>query len=373
MGGGLLTRTISADPFETWRFAYKLMALTLTFGLLIRYGSTQKRLRTLVYLVVAVALASAAFGLIRPGIPPQILGERLTITSSYAQFEGRNHFALLVEMAIGLLLGLGLTERSNRIRLTFCVLAGAILWTALLLTHSRGAVISLLLEVPFFFILINIIRHEPSVKNLRTNVPPVRRSRGRQLIATLVLTVLLLATVGASVVLIGGEETISRFALTRTEFTPRSSGAPKILRPQIWQATLKMIKDNPLLGVGLGGYSMAIPRYLNASGEWQLEQAHNDYLELAASGGAVGCGLVAWFIFWSAKLARHSLRTSDGLGRALRCGAITGLFAAAVHSLFDFGLHITINALVCSILIVLVIQVCNGKRAGSREVILQPA
>jgi hypothetical protein len=43
----------------------------------------------------------------------------------------------------------------------------------------------------------------------------------------------------------------------------------------------------------------------------------------------------------------------------MRCGSLAGLFAVAVHSLFDFGLQITINSLVCLLLIVLAVRVCN--------------
>jgi O-antigen ligase len=49
------------------------------------------------------------------------------------------------------------------------------------------------------------------------------------------------------------------------------------------------------LGVGFAGYSVAIPRYLKSSGEWTPQQAHNEYLEVLASGGAVGALLCGWF------------------------------------------------------------------------------
>src|SRR5260370_17896340 len=58
LAGTRFSWTIIPDPFETRRFAYKLLAVTLTLGLLLRYTSTVRRMRILVYLFLAVGLAS---------------------------------------------------------------------------------------------------------------------------------------------------------------------------------------------------------------------------------------------------------------------------------------------------------------------------
>jgi O-antigen ligase len=368
LAGTRLSWTISADPFETRRFAYKLLAVTLTLGLLLRYASTVRRLRILVYLVLGVALASALFGLVRAETPQAMIGlvgDRLSRVGSYGQFENRNHFALLMEMVIGLMLGLSFGDRRHKKRLLLYLLSGLILWAALLRTHSRGGALSLIVEIPFFFLLFISFGYLSKPKGDAQERSVKKRSRVPILIATTVLVCLLLAVIGTSVVLVGGDETISRLESTPAEFSARTSGPPKVLRPQIWQATLKLIKDHPLVGIGFAGYSVAIPRYLDASGEWNLERAHNDYLELLASGGLIGAALGLWFLVIFVQAAREQLLGASLFWRAVRCGALAGLFAAAVHSLFDYGLQITINSLVCLTLIVLAVKVCNGANVDS--------
>lgn len=343
----LWQRTISADPFETQRFAYKLLAILLTLGLLLRYTNTERRLRAIVYLVVGIAFASAIFGFVKAGVPGTIAsfaGERLSSSASFAQFQSRNHFAVLVEMAVGVLLGLAIGDRRHKKRLIVYATLGLTMCVALLLTHSRGGALSLALEIPFFFLLLVSVRH--SIKLLRPS-----------LIARAAIFTVLLAAAGATVILIGGQETISRIEETAAEFKARRSGPPKVLRPQIWQATAGLIRDNPVVGVGFAGYSMAIPGYLNSSGAWMLEQAHNDYLELQASGGLVGGGLCLWFLVSFVSTARQRLRAAPPFLQAIRCGALAGLFAVALHSFFDYGLHITINTLVCASLVVLAVKV----------------
>ena len=45
----------------------------------------------------------------------------------------------------------------------------------------------------------------------------------------------------------------------------------------------------------MGAYWAAVPKYHDASGRMTPQEAHNDYLEVLASGGLVAAALVAWF------------------------------------------------------------------------------
>lgn len=356
LAGTLVNRSLSADPFETWRFSLKLLAITLSLGLLLRYVSSVTRIQALIYLVLGIAMASALFGLSRaimPQIVPAHFGARLSPDGSYAQFENRNHFALLMEMTIGLVIGLAFREWRQWKRLTVCLLSGLVLWAALLLTHSRGGVVSLMVEIPVFFFLYSRFRIAPG--SLKPTQTPEREKR-LSVMKKVALATLLVAAVAASVILIGGDETIHRIQRTPREFTARDIGPPRVDRPEIWRATLKLIRDHPVIGVGFAGYSVSIPRYLNSSGEWTPQQAHNEYLEVLASGGVVGGALCGWFLFTLFKTAGKQLRSACVNGLPLKCGAVAGLFAVAVHSFFDFGLHITVNALVCTVLITVAVK-----------------
>src|ERR1044072_9251175 len=57
------TLSISADPFQTRFFALQMLALTLFLALLYRYANTERRVRVLVYTILAVAVVSAFFGI----------------------------------------------------------------------------------------------------------------------------------------------------------------------------------------------------------------------------------------------------------------------------------------------------------------------
>src|SRR4030095_12735314 len=106
-----------------------------------------------------------------------------------------------------------------------------------------------------------------------------------------------------------------------------------------------MFAAQPILGVGLGGYWIAITAYHDASGALTPQEAHNDYLELLSSGGVVGFAIGVWFAIVVFRMIRRNLSTRNGFGRAVCIGAVLGIVGIAVHSLVDFGLHLMINAL----------------------------
>jgi O-antigen ligase len=349
LNNAILDWTISGDAFETLRFALKCLTLTIFLGLLIRYVSTEKRILILALVVVAIGLGSAIFGLVRSQMPQlfvALTSGALSSEESYGQFQNRNHFALLMEMSIGIALGVGFADLPFKAR-ALSLLSGLVLLTALLLTHSRGGVLALLVGVPVFFLLFNFTRQSHSER-----VP----NRIAFKTAPILVVVLTLVALVVSVALVGGDTTIQRIGRTPEEFALRRDGSPNLQRPQIWKATLSLIKDNPLMGVGFAAYGVGISRYLNNPGGWTPEEAHNEYLELIASGGVIGGILGVWLVFGFLKLAKSRFLAASLQCRSLICGALAGIVAVAVHSFFDFGLHITINSLICGGLIVLVVR-----------------
>ena len=95
---------------------------------------------------------------------------------------------------------------------------------------------------------------------------------------------------------LGGEQLASRIEQSRTELAGDSTELNQgVKRNETWAMTLKMFAAHPILGVGMGAYWVAVPAFHNASGTLTPQEAHNDYLELLASGGLVGLAIGIWF------------------------------------------------------------------------------
>ncbi len=348
--------SLSADPEGTRVVVLQLFALILAGILLLRYTSSRARLAKLIYVIIGVGVASAIFGIVRKNMQtsPGFLLPALPIGSrSFAQFINRNHFAFLIEMSLGLTLGLLIAKGSVRRRLTLLPV-GALLWVALIYSNSRGGILASLCELLFLGVMLDPVRHLTK----REGNSNSKWSGFQNLVGGLAVRIFLLAgLVGLfayGVGWVGGEPVVSNFQNAATDFSQQEmQDNINTSRKEIWSATWHMFKAHPLAGVGIGGYWIGITKYHRASGEITPQQAHNDYLELLASGGLIGCALVVWFLVVFVRNARHRLKSPDPYCRAASVGALAGIFGVAIHSFVDFGLHITINALVFFTLIVI--------------------
>jgi O-antigen ligase len=289
----------------------------------------------------------------------EFLFPSVRLDKGYGQFVNRNHFAFLMEMGLGLALGLIAGGGVRRERLLLYLAAAIPVWVALVLSNSRGGVLSMLCQLLLLALMFSAVRKRERQKSAQAEVSKWSRL-GASRIFRLTLGAVLLAVSLIGIFWVGGEQMASRLETIPGEITFETQEAGfGTSRREIWGATWRMIKEHPLAGVGLGGYWTAIPQYHLASGRMTPQQAHNDYLELLASGGILGVLLAVWFIFLLIKYARLRLRSLDSFRRAACFGAVTGLFGVIIHSLFDFGLHIPVNAVVCLTLVA--IAIVNGR------------
>jgi len=335
---------ISADPYQTRFFALQMLALTAFLALLYRYAGTERRIRVLVYTVLAIAFVSAIFGILRQTTQHEtgFLLPLLVKNQGYGQFINKNHFVYLMDMAFGLGLGIILGGGVSRDRLMTYVAFLIPIWIALVLANSRGGVLAMIMQIIVAVLLLT------SVRALAENYQLQKIAQSA--VFRMALLVVLVIGVALGTLWVGGDRLASNFEGATSEFTSDTM-RQGVSRNEIWRATLKMFAAHPIAGVGLGGYWIGITAYHDASGLMTPQEAHNDYLELLSSGGVVGFAIGIWFVVAVIRKARANLLADVGYMRAVRLGAILGIAGVAAHSLVDFGLHIFVNAVVLLILI----------------------
>lgn len=349
--------TVSSDPFETRLLFLKLLALALNACLLILFTSNRRRLRVLIHVVLGVAVASALFGILRQALQHSEMGFFLSYlrrNSGFGQFINKNHFAFLMEMGAGLGTGFIVGGAVRRERLLLYIAALVLMWVALVLTASRGALFSMLVQILFLIgatVWLRSRRRDNS--ETRDRRPPAQRPLAL-IFGRAVLGFSLAAAVVVSAVWVGGDLLVTRMeslsAELKIEATEPHAG---VKRREVWGATWQLIKSHPLVGSGFGAYGVAITRFHDASGNWVPEAAHNDYLELLSSGGIVGLVLVGWFVVIFIKRARNQLLSVEPFPRAASLAALTGIIGVMAHNVVDFGLHVTANAVVFVALVVI--------------------
>src|SRR4030095_8974016 len=155
------------------------------------------------------------------------------------------------------------------------------------------------------------------------------------------------------VVLLGGEFSIARF------IDSVNTDDPSTGRAHFWSVTLDIIRAHPWLGTGLGAFGVIYTHYDNRNGLFRLEQAHNDYLQVFSDGGVIGAVIALCFVVLLFRGAFVRIKTKDKFRRGVALAAIGGCFGVLVHSMFDFTLHTTSNALL--FLVLAALATMNGR------------
>ena len=344
--------TLTLDPYAT-RFALiQLGSLLIYFCATLVFTDSPARLRLVVRVITIFGFLLALYGMFQHFLnPAQIYWFRQPrYAVPFGPFINRHHFAAYMELTLALPLGLLVSGAVAVARRLLYLFAVAIMGVALILTGSRGGILSLAAEVLFLVAIAGLVRRkdkgeaeENREAESRVRAALVRVSLGFALVVALL--------VGA--VFLGGEESLGRLFGTVNADDPTSG------RTQFWQGTWEVIKQHPWLGAGLGAFSLAYTRHDVLNGVGRLEQAHNDYLQILADAGLVGgvLGLIFLFALFRPGVAR--LNSQDKFRRGVAAGALAGCFAVLVHSFFDFSLHMTSNALL--FLVLAALATLNGR------------
>ncbi len=323
-------KSLTYDSFATWDAAIKWLVLGLFFALFCTFINTDQRRQTVVNVVIVMASIIALIG-----IGQSYLGKLIwpKANAGYGPFVNRNHFAGFCVMAVGLTGARVLLRTVQRERMALHICYLIIMCSAIVLCASRGGFLSFA-AVIFFLAMI-------SVGGRKGAESGSERSLKMRFAATAVLLVVMAA---GAMFITSSDDLMQRFASIQSETEIGETPDMKFSRSELWQNTSRMIKDHPILGVGLGAYQFVYPRYDQSSGILRAEQAHNDYLHIIAETGIVGLLLTVSFIVILFGKGFALMQTKNIRRRAVILGALAGCFGIAIHSFVDFNLQITNNA-----------------------------
>jgi O-antigen ligase len=343
-------RAFSFDPQATRVALTQLAGLLVYFAAALAFVDSPRRLRLVVRLVIIFGFALAVYGLMQHFVNPRTIFwvREPKQAEPFGPYVNRHHFAGYMELALAMPLGLLFAGAVGRERVVLYAFASAIMAIALVMTNSRGGLLSMVCEI-LFLAVVSMMARGRSRKSEERDLG----SRARSAAVRVGLGFAMVLAVFVGVLYFGGEDALSRVAGTVYSDDPTTG------RAHFWRGTIGIIRDHPLLGTGLGSFGAVYPRYDTGNGTYRLEQAHNDYLQILSDAGVVGGALGLLFVaalFWTALRRMHS---HDRFRRGVALGALGGCVGALVHSFFDFTLHTTANALL--FLVLAALATVNGR------------
>ncbi|MCD6386240.1 O-antigen ligase family protein [Candidatus Sumerlaeota bacterium] len=227
----------------------------------------------------------------------------------------------------------------------------------LFLTHSRGGYVGFAVGLILFCVLYIRSRYGSFLSVIRRLVEPINRSR-------LIIIVSGVIIVFWTFVFLDRGETFRQ--ISTIVYEQQESNRYRLLT---WQSTLKMVKDYPLLGVGIGNFRFNFPRY-KSSELWQMQdpwgkirqiRTHNDYLNILAETGIFGfLSFVILVLFVLVNAFKSLSRNSKSPFFILQIAGITAIIATLTQSIFDFNLYNPHSALFFWIAMALVARLSFG-------------
>jgi len=346
-----LSNTLSFDPYSTRLVLVQLATLLIYFAATLVFVDTPHRLQVMVRTIMIFGFCLAIFGLTQSFTSPTKVYwiRELDQSTAFGPFINRHHFAGYMELTIALPLGLLFAGGVAKEKMLLYLFVAGLMGIALVMTASRGGIISLVAEIFFLGVVTAIWRTQKDQHHHHHR----KSNRFKQLGIRLGVAGALLIALFFGVMALGGEFSIYRFIDTVNTDDPTTG------RAHFWAVTLEIIKAHPVVGTGLGAFGVVYTRFDTRNGLFRLEQAHNDYLQVFSDGGILGGLLALSFVVLLFYLAIKRAKSQDDFRRAVALSALSGCFAVLVHSFFDFTLHTTSNALL--FLVMAALATLNGR------------
>src|SRR4030095_4013620 len=155
-----VVQTLSLDANSTRLALVQISTLLIYFSATLVFIDTPHRLHVLVRTILIFGFCLAIFGLTQSiATPTRVFWIReLTQSTAFGPFINRHHFAGYMELTIALPLGLlfaGAVAKEKRLLYAF---AAGLMGIALIMTTSRGGIISLVAEIMFFVVVTSLWR-----------------------------------------------------------------------------------------------------------------------------------------------------------------------------------------------------------------------
>jgi hypothetical protein len=250
---------------------------------------------------------------------------------------------MLICLGIGYIWALGKEEdgmgwgRSSGTRRVIVFLGVALMMAALLTTASRGGVLSLLGALIF-----------------RVGMILARFLRKR----SAYVVILLLSMVTIYVSYMGIYRVMDRFQYFKLGFQDRM---------EFIRNAYEMGKAFPLTGGGLGTFEFVYPGFPKDLFDQVADYAHNDWVQLFAETGWPGLVLIGGgFVFLLITSLSRWRNRRDPFSVGIGLGGMGAMVGMAIHSLSDFNLHMSANALVLA-LILAITQIALSSKVSRGE------
>ena len=204
--------------------------------------------------------------------------------------------------------------------------------SSLILSTSRGGILSFLCSLFVFFIVYIIGSRKEKNSSIKIVIP-----------------IILISILGLSLLWSNPNPLLKRISKME-DFGKFIEVANRV---HAYRASWKMVMDFPWVGAGLGTFPNLYLKYRDRALEKMIyDKAHSDYLQILVETGLVGLIIVVSFpiLYFCSIIARYRREGRFSI-RLVAAGVIAGISSMLFHSTIAFNIQIPANALLFAILL----------------------
>lgn len=335
--------SLSFDPYATRFAVIQIFLCALFFSSVLVFIRKESRVKKTVIFLIVFGFLFAFLGILQQLTDPNtIFGFRIVRDAiPFGTFINRHHFGAFMVMLAGLSFGITYSGGLSYDKKILVWIATVIMIIAVLMTGSRGAILSLLVAI----LLVLFLNGSGYNKKI------------------LISLLILFLSVVALITFLGADEWLARGLGLKVQ-QDISSG-----RFHFWSVAWLIFLDHPIIGTGLDSFGTVFSQYDTWNGNFRVERAHNDYLQILSDAGLLGFACVVAFIHLLIKQAGKSIRSqSDNFLKGIAVGALAGCFGILVHSFFDFPLRTNSNAFYFLLLASFASEPFQLEQSSSRDI-----
>ncbi len=266
---------------ETFLYWYRYAVFVLLF---VWVADRLERVYRLLWAFLLAGLFVAGYGLYARFVDPR-LALSPGLAMAYGFYENQNDYTILLVPLVPFFLLLPKVEPRRFARLTLRLGAAASI-AGVIFSLSRGGLLTLTATVGLVLL---------------------QATKGFKRITVIALFV------GAALVLLPWA--FEERAGYNPGYSPQDARWTRI---DLWRVGEAMVADRPLLGVGSGRFTEYLRQYTPPGVPFSSlkgKNAHNTYVEVAATSGLLGLGAFLWFTFRSLRLAARATSRAYRAGR----------------------------------------------------------
>jgi len=287
----------------------------------------------------------------------------------FGLFGNVNYFAeyLIIPLAITVPLFFASQNRIKKLLLLIGMLA---MGGSLILTFTRGSYLGFGTSLIFMFFLFIFSGGKTFIKE---------NKKYFIIILVVIIIITLLFVIPSPLNKSGTIISKIKSRISVSQLTQSSSIKSRIA---IWKFTTLMIKDNPLLGSGIGTYKYNSLRYQARFLEQGQNRSiypyvfatktHNEYLQLWAELGIVGLGIFIWLIISYFNYGIKILKKIKGhYKQGILIGLMGAIVVVLVDGIFGFPLHLPATLVLFWLSIGLTIVLGRNESCPNKENVVQ--